>query len=84
MAHQVFHTRVSGGRRIVLPAEACKQLKVGIGGTLIVDVSEGRVQLHSLETSLAEFRAALAKKVPPGVSIVDELIAERRAEAERE
>lgn len=84
MEHQVFHVRVSDGRRVVLPAEACKQLKVNVGGTLIVDVAGGRVELHSLETSLAEFRTALAQKVPAGVSIVEELLAERRHEAERE
>jgi hypothetical protein len=69
---------------MVLPAEACKQLKVDVGGTLIVDVADGKVQLHSLDTSLAEFRALLAKKIPAGVSLVDELLAERRAEAVRE
>ena len=84
MGHQIFHVRVSDGRRVVLPAEVCKLLKVGVGGTVIVDVANGHVELHSLETTLAEFRALAAAKVPPGTSLVDELIAERRAEAERE
>ena len=34
--------------------------------------------------ALAEFRSLLADKVPKGVSLVDELLAERRIEAERE
>ena len=84
MEHQIFHVRVSDGRRVVLPAEACKQLKVDVGGTLIVDVADGRVALYSFDTSLAEFRALLASKVPKGVSLVDELIAERRTEARGE
>jgi AbrB family looped-hinge helix DNA binding protein len=82
--HQLFHVRVSDGRRVVLPAEACKQLGIEVGDTVIVDVAEGKVQLHSFDTTLAEFRALLASKVPPGVSLVDELLAERRAEAARE
>ena len=84
MSHQIFHVRVSDGRRVVLPAEACRELNVEVGDTLIVDVTDCKVELHSFETTLANFRALLATKVPPGVSLVDELIAERRAEAERE
>lgn len=84
MGHQVFQVRVSDGRRVVLPPEVCKLLKVEIGGTVIVDVSDGHVQLQSLENNLAEFRALAASKIPPGVSLVDQLIAERRAEADRE
>jgi bifunctional DNA-binding transcriptional regulator/antitoxin component of YhaV-PrlF toxin-antitoxin module len=84
MGHQIFQVRVSDGRRVVLPPEVCKLLKLEIGDTVIVDVSNGHVELQSLETNLAQFRALAASKVPPGVSLVDELIAERRAEAERE
>jgi AbrB family looped-hinge helix DNA binding protein len=84
MTHQSFHVRISDGRRVVLPAEVCKQLGIGVGDTVIVDVDNGKVQLHSFDTRLAEFRAELSSKVPPGVSLVDELLAERREEARRE
>lgn len=84
MSHQIFHVRVSDGRRVVLPAEACRELNIEVGDTLIVDVTDRKVELHSFDTTLTNFRALLATKVPPGVSLVDELIAERRAEAERE
>jgi bifunctional DNA-binding transcriptional regulator/antitoxin component of YhaV-PrlF toxin-antitoxin module len=84
MDHQLFHVRVSDGRRVVLPSEACKQLGIEIGDTVIVDVAAGKVELHSFDTTLSEFRALLASKVPLGVSLVDELLAERRAEAERD
>lgn len=84
MDNHIFHMRLSDGRRVVLPAQACEQLGIDVGDTVIIDVGEHGVQLHSLERSLAEFRAALNKKVPPGVNLVDELLAERRAEAKRE
>lgn len=84
MKHQTFQVRVSDGRRIVLPPEACKSLKVEVGGTVIVDVSDGGVELHTVDSTVKHFRKLLATKVPPNVSIVDELLAERRAEAERE
>lgn len=84
MQHQVFHLRVSDGRRVVLPAEICKRLGVEVGGTLIVDVADDEVRLQSFASLLSDFRALLKDKIPPGVSLVDELIAERRAEAARE
>ena len=37
--------RVAG--RVVLPAEACKELGVDIGDTVIIDVGKGKVQLHT-------------------------------------
>ena len=37
-----------------------------------------------IDNKLAEFRALLASKVPPNVSVVDELLAERRIEAQQE
>jgi AbrB family looped-hinge helix DNA binding protein len=82
--HQLFHVRVSDGRRVVLPAEVCRQLGIDVGDTVIVDVTEGKVQLHSFDTTLADFRSLLSSKVSPSVSLVDELLAERRAEAERD
>ena len=84
MTHQSFQVRVSNGRRVVLPSEVCKQLGIDVGDSVIVDVDDGKVQLHSFDTRLADFRAELSSRVPPGVSLVDELIAERREEARRE
>lgn len=84
MKHQTFQVRVSDGRRIVLPPEACKTLKVDVGATVIVDVSDEGVELHTVDSTVKHFRELLASKVPPNVSIVDDLLAERRAEAERE
>lgn len=36
------------------------------------------------EPWLSAFRAKLAREVPPGISLVDELLAERRDNAQRE
>lgn len=84
MDHRIFHVRISDGRRVVLPPEACRELGVEVGGTVIVDVAAGRVALHSFESALSEFRSLVAAKVPKEVSLVDELLAERQREAERE
>ena len=83
MDHRRFHERVSDRRGVALPTEVCKKLRIEVGDTVIVDGAEGKVQLHPFGTSLAEFRALAATKVPPAV-LADELRAERRAETERE
>lgn len=83
MNNELFHVRVSASRRVVLPAEACKRRGINLGDTAIVDVSEGKVHLHSFATMLAEFRSLLAGKISPNVNVVDELLAERRAEGRR-
>ena len=84
MEHQIFHVRVSDGRRVVLPAEACERLNIGVGQTLIIDVASDGVHLQSAEQMLAKFRSELNSKLPAGVSLADELIAERQQEAMRE
>lgn len=84
MEHQIFHVRVSNGRRIVLPAEACARLNIRVGQTLVVDVATDGVRLQSAEQMLAEFRDELKRKLPVGTSLADELIVERRQEGLRE
>ena len=79
-----FHIKISGGRRVVLPSEACKRLNVDVGDTVVVDVMANAVRVRSLQAVIADVRREAAKYVRPGESLVDELIRERREEAARE
>ncbi|MBI4922909.1 MAG: AbrB/MazE/SpoVT family DNA-binding domain-containing protein [Devosia nanyangense] len=54
------------------------------GQTLVGEVSDGELRLMSRDTAVRKAQALVRKYVPEGVSLVDELIAERRAEAQRE
>ena len=69
--------------RIVIPAQFRKALDICPGETLIARVEDGRLVLETRERILARIQSWFAD-VPPGVSLVDELIAERREEARRE
>ena len=79
------------GRAWRLP-EARELLIPGLPYALIYRVVEPDVQILCVHhtsrnwglATLANFRAILASKVPPDVSLVDELLAERRDEAKRE
>jgi hypothetical protein len=47
-------------------------------------IKDGRLTVMSGETALEEARAMVRKYIPAGVSLSDELTADRRAEAARE
>jgi AbrB family looped-hinge helix DNA binding protein len=77
-------TRVGRGGRIVLPAEARKELGLKEGDAVTIEVRDGELGVYSVLEGIRRAQAIAAKHKRPGVSVVDELIAERRAEAARE
>jgi AbrB family looped-hinge helix DNA binding protein len=79
-----YKLKVDKQGRLVLPAEvrAAMNIVPGVDVTLEIDGEETRLISHW--QALRALQRELAELVPPGVSIVDELIAERRAEAARE
>ena len=77
MQSQPYHIKIGEGRRVVLPSEVCKSMSLGIGDTIIVRVEDNRATLSSVDRTIERFQSLLAERVPPGVSLVDELIAER-------
>ncbi|WP_052666409.1 AbrB/MazE/SpoVT family DNA-binding domain-containing protein [Nitriliruptor alkaliphilus] len=70
--------------RLVLPREIRDELGAEEGTTYIARVEDGALILESREAVLARMQARLRAAVPPGVSLVDELLAERRSDAARE
>lgn len=59
---------------------------MGLSGPteLLFRYEDGRLIVETLDAAVADVRAAVAEYLPPGRSLVDELIAERRAEAAAE
>ena len=74
---------VDGGK-LVIPAAMRRELGISTGDTVLVDVDDGELRVRSVSRALERARAILRKYVPEGVSVADELIADRRREAERE
>lgn len=77
---------VSGGR-LQVPADIRRALGLSDGDTVTMEVVDGRLQVRPYRDVIAEVQAKMRGHLPPGVSgwdVVDELIAERRAAAERE
>jgi antitoxin PrlF len=74
---------VSGGR-LQIPARVRRELGLKDGDAVIMETVEGELRVRPYRDVLAEIQGRLRRYVPEGVSLSDELIADRRAEAERE
>lgn len=68
----------------MIPADVRRELHLEPGETLVVRVERDRLVLERPHAALARLQSAFKQAVPDGVSLVDELLAERRAEAERD
>jgi AbrB family looped-hinge helix DNA binding protein len=80
MAHE---TRLGKQGRLVIPAAARHELGLQPGDLLSVRVDKDHLVLERRPAVLARLRERFAA-VPSTVSLVDELIADRRAEAARD
>lgn len=74
---------VSGGR-LQIPADVRKALDLKDGDTVTLEVIDGKLQVRPFRQVIAEIQERMRGFVPEGVSLADELIADRRAEAERD
>ena len=76
--------RIIEGGKLIIPAPMRRELGIVTGDTVLVDIEDGELRVRSLTQALARARAILRRHVPEGVSLADELIADRRREAECE
>lgn len=81
--HRRFLTVAPNGR-VMIPADVRAELGLNGGDKLAARVVDGTLVLEPFETIVRRVQEMVAKYKVDGVSVVDELIAERRAEAARE
>jgi AbrB family looped-hinge helix DNA binding protein len=77
-------TKLSENGRIVIPAAMREALGFKPGETLVMDVHEGTLRIETYWSRVKRIQAQIAEWIPEGVSLADELIAERRREAQKE
>ena len=75
-----YSARVDASGRIVIPVELRDRLHISPGDELVVREVAGSLSVMSYDQALADAQAYFRSLVPEGVSLVDELLAERRAE----
>lgn len=76
--------RINENGRIVIPASYRKALGVKTGDEIILRVEDDELRITTMKRRIERAQRIVRKYVKPGVSLSDELIAERREEAKRE
>jgi AbrB family looped-hinge helix DNA binding protein len=79
-----YKGRIVSGGRLQIPADVRKELGLADGDAVRISIENGEVRIRPFKDVVKELQARIRKYVPEGVSITDELIADRRAEAARE
>lgn len=79
-----FPVKVAANGRMVIPAPVRSALGLSHGGDVVLKVEDGAVRIETLDDAIRRAQALVARYVPKDVSLVDDLIAERRTAAEHE
>ncbi len=70
--------------RVVIPAEMRAAMQIGADGKVTARVVDGELRVTALQVAIRRVQDMVRSTIPTGVSLADELIAERRAEAHLE
>ena len=76
--------RIGAKGRLVIPAAIREKLGMEDGDTVILRVVDGELIIATRESRLRRLREWARQNIPPGVSLADELSAERREAAKYE
>jgi len=81
-----FQTRTRMGEkgRVVIPAAMREALGMDVGGVLDLRVVEGELRISTMRSRLQRAQELVRQYVEPGVSLSEELSAERREAAKHE
>ena len=85
MARRDIQTsRVDANGRISLPIAMRKRLKIRTGDVVVVRLEDDSIRVLNPKRALERAQRLVRERTPADRNLVDELLAERRAEAERE
>ena len=76
--------RMGAKGRLVIPAAMRAALGIAEGDMLILRVVDGELRIAMRESRLRRLREWVRQHLPPGISLSDELSAERREAAKHE
>jgi AbrB family looped-hinge helix DNA binding protein len=76
--------RLGPDGRVVIPAAFREALGLSEGDMLVASIDDGELNLLTRRAAVRRAQAIVRQFVPEGVSLVDELIEDRRREVERE
>lgn len=76
--------KIIDGGKLIIPAAFRRALGIDTGDTVVVELGEDGLHVRSLSSAVRVAQGIVREFVPDDVSLADELIAERRIEAEHE
>jgi AbrB family looped-hinge helix DNA binding protein len=76
--------RIGAGGRLVIPAKMRRALGLEEGTAVNLGVEDGELRVWTVREGVRRVQELMKPYIIPGQSIVDELIAERRAENARD
>jgi AbrB family looped-hinge helix DNA binding protein len=79
-----YHVKVDPAGRVVVPAAIRTQLNIHTGDTLVMRPNNGALELRTYAQLVRDAQDYFCSFVPPGRILSEELIEERRREAEKE
>ena len=82
MAHATLSVNEQG--RVTIPRQLRREIEIEPGDSVVAYVEDGRLVLESRDHLAARVQREAAASRTTSESVVDELIADRRAEATRE
>ena len=82
--HGDTRIRVNENGRVVIPAPYRKALGIKPGDEVILRMEDDELRITTMQRRIERAQRLVRKYVKPGVSLVDELIAERREAAKHE
>lgn len=77
-------TKVNENGRILIPAAMREQMNLKAGDSVVLTLQDGVLRVESYLAVVRKIQEEFASFRKPGVSLVDEFIAEKREEARRE
>jgi AbrB family looped-hinge helix DNA binding protein len=82
--NELARISVDKAGRVVIPASMRQRYGIHQGDTVVVNADEEGIHITTIDQAVKRAQAICARYIKPGVSLVDELLRERREEAERE
>ena len=77
-------TRVNENGRVVIPASFRKALGINIGDEVVLRIEDDELRITTQQRRIQRAQRRARRYLKPGVSLVDEFLAERREAAKRE
>jgi len=80
----VVHTKIGGGGRVVIPSLYREELGIKEGDSITLTLDESGIHISNARIAIRRMQKMMRERIPEGVSLASELIAERREQAKKE